>query len=294
MFMPQQPEVIKQSDLLNQVVLDRAELREMGQIEVLWTYPKAHRVFGFICKSGWLGSKKTAFNLDQLDAIGSDGILVNSQPVETDVEKVRQLESLVNYEVWTDAGDRVGKITDYLFDLLTGEIQHYLYVSNGWGGIVGSVYLLPPNYILRLGNQRAVVPEGAVESFGIYRVGIQEKFSKVKDLLKEEQSQVTEEMRSLVQKARSLAEQAKEKAKTIAEQVKEQTAQLVDDFEFEEPPSLRVDRSSSEVDPWDDWEIEDSEKPAPNRSQPKPPEPQKSEPTRSQPSSDPWDDDDWD
>lgn len=302
--MPQQPEVIKQSDLLNQVVLDRASMREMGQIEVLWTYPKAHRVFGFICKSGWLGSKKTAFNLDQLDAIGSDGILVNSLPVETDAEKVRQLECLVGYEVWTDAGDRVGKIVDYIFDLLTGEIQHYLYVSNGWGGIVGSVYLLPPNYILRLGNQRVVVPEGSVESFGVYRAGIQDQFSKVKDLLKEEKSQVTEEMRSLVQKARSLAEQAKEKAKNVAEQVKEQTAQLVDDFDSEEPISPRVDRTSSEVDPWDDWEIEDHKKPEPTRSEfkqpdfkqsePKKPEPKPAEPKRSQPSSDPWDDDDWD
>lgn len=295
--MSQQPTVIKQSDLLHQEVLDRASMREMGQIEVLWTYPKAHRVFGFICKSGWLGSKKTAFNLDQLDAIGSDGILVNSEPVETDAEKVRQLESLVHYEVWTDGGDRVGKIIDFTFDVQSGEIQHYLYVSSGWGGIVGSVYLLPPNYILRLGDRRVVVPEGAVESFAIYRAGIQDQFAKIKDLLKEEKTQVTEEVRSLMQQAREKARSLKQKAKIVAEQMREQTAQLMDEFELDQPEP--VSNATSEPAPWDDWEVEETKPPV---QEPKPTAPKRS-PSRS--ASDPsefreanrtpdvWEDDDW-
>jgi uncharacterized protein YrrD len=291
--MSQQPTVIKQSDLLNQVVLDRASMREVGHIEVLWTYPKAHRVFGFICQSGWLGSRKTAFNLDQLEAIGSDGIITNSPPVETDAEKVRQLESLVNYEVWTDAGDRVGKISDYTFDLQSGEIQHYLYVSSGWGGIGGSIYMLPPNYILRLGNRRAVVPEGAVESFAIYRAGIQEQFSKAKDLLREEKTQVSEEMRSLVQqareKARSLTEQAREKARLVADQVREQTSQFVDDFDLDDFDEPVTASNSSDPDPWDDWEVEERK---PEERQSSTQESRQSEPKRSSRPADAWDDDD--
>ncbi len=254
--MPSQPEIIKHNDLLNQLVLDRTTLQEMGQIEVLWTYPKAHRVLGFICKSGWLGSKKTAFNLDQLDSIGSS-VLVNSKPVDTDAEKVRQIQSLVNCEVWTDAGDRAGKITDYLFDLYTGEIQHYLFTSNGWRGVIGSVYLLPPNYILSFGNQRVLVPEGAIASFATYREGLQGKFSKVTEMLNEENT------RSLLDqaktRAKSLSEQVKERARSVAEQA----SQLVDEFELEDEP-IPQEQPTAGPDPWDDWEVETTPSPSSN------------------------------
>lgn len=277
-------EIVRQSEVLNQTVLDRDSMQELGQVEVLWMYPKVHRVLGFICKSGWLGSRKTAFNLDQLDTIGSNGVLVNSPPVETDAEKVKKLESLIGSEVWTDAGDQVGKIIDYLFDLETGEIQHYLYVSDGWGGIVGNVYLLPPNYILRFGNQRSLVPQESVESFAVYRGGVREKFSKVKDRLKEERTQVTQEARSLAELAREKARLLKEKARSVAEQ----TYEFVEEIALEETEPY----TAAEPDPWDDWEIEPPKKQEvepPKKQEFKPPEPQRS---KSKPS-DVWDDDDW-
>lgn len=287
-------EIVRQSEVLNQTVLDRGSMQELGQIEVLWMYPKVHRVLGFICKSGWLGSKKTAFNLDQLDTIGSNGVLVNSAPVETDAEKVKKLESLVGSEVWTDRGDQVGRIVDYLFDLETGEIQHYLYVSDGWGGIVGSVYLLPANYILRFGNQRVLVPQESVESFAVYRGGVQEKFSKVKDRLKEERSQVTQQVS---QEVKSLAELAREKARRLKEKalsVAEQTYEFVEEIALEETEPYTA--PSSDPDPWDDWEVEPPKKPeVKTKPEVKAPQPQ-SQPQsqRSQSStSDVWDDDDW-
>ncbi|MBD1843139.1 PRC-barrel domain-containing protein [Cyanobacteria bacterium FACHB-63] len=274
-------EIVRQSELLNQTVLDRASMQEVGQVEVLWMYPKVNRVLGFICKSGWLGKKKTAFNLHQLEAIGSDGVLVNSPPVETDVEKVRQLESLVGCELWTDAGDQVGKIVDYLFDLETGEIEHYLYVSDGWGGIVGSVYLLPPNYILRYGSRRVMVPKESVESFAVYRGGMQEKFSKVKDLFSEERGQVTQEVRSLAELAREKARRLKDKARSFTEQAYE----FVEDIALDETEPYAA--PASEPAPWDDWEDE----PAPKSQELKTPvEPKRSSKS---PAADAWDDDDW-
>ncbi|HTL89792.1 MAG TPA: PRC-barrel domain-containing protein [Leptolyngbya sp.] len=272
-------EIVKQSEVLNQTVLDRDSMQELGQVEVLWMYPKVHQVLGFICKSGWLGKKKTAFNLDQLASIGSNSVLVNSKPVETDAEKVKQLESLVGSEVWTDAGDQVGKVVDYLFDLETGEIQHYLYVSDGWGGIVGSVYLLPPNYILRFGNQRVLVPKDSVQSFAVYRGGVQERFSKVKDLLKDEKTQVVQEVRSFAELAREKARQLKDRARSVTEQAYE----FVEEIAIDETEPFVP--SSSEPAPWDDWEVE------PSKAQVKAPNP--TEPKRSHPTSDIWDDD-WD
>ncbi|KAM3094644.1 hypothetical protein ACKFKF_26765 [Phormidesmis sp. 146-12] len=270
--MSKQPEVVKQSDLLNQFVLDRRSLQELGQIEVLWMYLKVHRVLGFICKSGLLGRKKTAFNLDQLDTIGANGVLVNSQPVETDIEKVRQLESLVNCEVWTDAGNKAGKVVDYLFDLETGVIEHYLFISSS---VTGSIYKLPPNYILSLGNRRVLVSEAAVRSFAIYQEGLQEKLYKAADFFKEEKTQVTQEFKSLFQQAKEraqifneqlkekaelLAEQAKETGQVFVEQVKERThevAEIWDDWENE--PIARP--ASAEPDPLEDWDDDDFSEP---------------------------------
>lgn len=269
--MSKQPEVVKQSDLLNQFVLDRRSMQELGQIEVLWMYPKIHRVLGFICKSGLLGRKKTAFNWDQLETIGANGVLVNSKPVDTDIDKVRQLESLIGYEVWTDAGTKAGKVTDYLFNLETGVIEHYLFMSSG---ITGSTYLLPPNYILSLGNRRVLVSEAAVRSFSTYREGIQEKFSKAADFLKEEQSQVTQEVRSLFQQAKEkaqllneqlkeraeiLAEQARETGQVIVEQVRERTHEVAEIWNDSE--EVIQHPKPSEPDPFDDWDDDNFAKP---------------------------------
>ena len=294
--MAQQPEVVKQSELLNQFVLDRSTMAELGQVEVLWMYPKVHRVLGFICKSGWLGQKKTAFNLDQLHTIGQNGILVNSRPVDTDVEKVRQLETLVGWEVWTDAGNKAGKIIDYLFNLRTGVIEHYLFTTSDWSGITGSAYLLPSNYVLKLGNRRVLVSEEAIRSFTLYREGIQEKLTKMTGFLQEEKSQVTQELRSLFSQAKTatetargraqiLAEQAREKAQTLAEQVREKTYDVVEQWDESEVTIEPPD----EPDPLEDWDDEDFVQPTVN-VQAKPVEDQE----RYQPIADKTDPTDWD
>lgn len=231
--MATQPAVVKQSDLLNQLVLDRSTMEELGRVEVLWTYPAAHRVFGFICKSGFLGKQKTAFKLPQIHTLGTSSILVHSQPEATDSEKVQQLESLLNCEVWSDAGNKIGRITDYLFNLQTGEINYYLFASSGWGGITGSIYQLPPNYILSVGSKRVLVPEGAVRSFAVYREGINQKLSKAREVLKEDYSQVTQELRSFVKQARTVTEQAKTKAQSVAEQAKEKAQSFAEQLQEE-------------------------------------------------------------
>lgn len=230
-------EVVKQSDLLNQLVISCNTMEEIGRVEVVWMHPPVHRVLGFICKSGFLGKRKTAYNLSQLKTLGANGVLVQADPVETDAEKVRQLESLINCEIWSDAGNKVGKVTDCLFNLKTGVITQYLFVSSGWGGVTGDVYLLPPKKVLSFGARRVLVPESATRSFTVYQEGLKYKFTKATESIKEDYTQVTQELRSLAkqaqsateqakEKARSLAEQAKEKAQTLSEQLKEETETL--------------------------------------------------------------------
>lgn len=234
-------EIVRQSELLNQLVIDRNTMEELGRVELLWMYPQTHRVLGFICKSGFLGSKKLAFKLAQIEARGANGILTHSQPEQTNSGKVRQLVSLLHHEVWSDTGNKIGKITDCLFNLQTGAITQYLFVSTGWAGITGEVYQLPPTKILSFGVQRVLVSEAAVTSFAVYCEGIQQKMTKAGDFLKKE---ATQEWRSLAQQAQSttqhtkdrlnnLAGQAKERAQSISNQTREKVQTLSEQLKEE-------------------------------------------------------------
>jgi uncharacterized protein YrrD len=219
--MTTQPEVVRHSELLNQLVLDRNTMEELGRIEVLWMYPEVHRVLGFVCKSGFLGNRKTAFKLSQVEALGTNGVITHSPPEDTDAERVRQLESLIGCEVWSRAGDRVGKIIDCVFNLRSGVITDYLMVADQWGGLVGTIYRLPPGKILSWGRRRVLVVEATIQAFDSYRAGIPEKLSKVSHELKEDYTQVTEELRSFTHKAQSLTEQAKNRFQSLTARAKE-------------------------------------------------------------------------
>lgn len=288
--MTTQSEVIRQSDLLNELVLDRNTMEEIGRVEVLWMYPQAHRVLGFICKSGLLGNQKFAFQLSQIDALGDSGVITHAQPEKTEAEKVRQLESLINLEIWSDEGNRIGKITDCLFHLHTGEITHYLFVSSGWSSLVGEVYQLPPSQIQSFGTRRVLVSEAAVYNFDIYQAGISQKLTQAGEAFKEEAVQewstiakraeaTTEQAKTRAQqfsrqfkqttqawneqvkeKTQTWLEQAKEKSQTLAERVKESTQALSEQIEERlETLTVHPEEMNNDFDPEPDLDAFDLE-----------------------------------
>jgi uncharacterized protein YrrD len=317
-------EYIRRSELVDQLVLNRSSLEELGKVEVLWEYPQAHRVLGFICKSGSFDRTRAAFNLDQLDTIGSNGVLVNSDPVETDAERVRQIQSLVHCEVWTDTGNRVGKIVDHVFDLKNGVIRQYLLSSGGFGGFAGNIYALYPSQILSWGSRRVLVSAAIVEGLEVYQPGLQDRVSKLRDTLREERGQASQSLQSLAsrakRKAQVLAEQAREQAQILgtellesAEQVKERVRDLGDELlegDYRDDYRRRDDRGDNDRydDRYDDdFDFDDWEEAPPPRRPPEPPrqklnlepkQPPRTQEARSNPRRssgdrdfDPWEDD---
>ena len=226
--MTPQPETIRQSELLNQLVIDRTTMEEIGRVEVLWAYPPAHKVLGFVCKSGLLGAKKFAFNLGQIHTLGAS-ILVNSGAQETDGDKVSQLESLIGSEVWSEAGERIGKVIDCVFNLKTGAISDYLVSPGGLAIVTDGVYRLPPSKILSTGRRRVLITEAAARSLEPYRTGIKGRLNKVTDSLKQEYTGATAGLRSLTQRAQSAADQAKDRARRLADQTRDRAEQLRED-----------------------------------------------------------------
>ncbi len=255
--MPTVPEAIRHSELLNQLVLNRATREELGRVEILWMYPPAHRVLGFICKSGFLGNQKSAFKLSQIEAIGVNGILTHSQPDATDTDRVRQLESLIHSEVWSNGGEKVGKIIDCVFNLQSGAISDYLMVGDRLSTLAGTIYRLPINRISSLGRKRVLVSDRTIQAFPLYREGIQQKISKASNAVKDDYTQVTQELRSIAQRAqdtrlqttsqlKNLAEQAKERAQEFNEQIREGAETFVE--QVKETTETLVERIQEQAD----------------------------------------------
>ncbi|WP_421656264.1 PRC-barrel domain-containing protein [Leptothermofonsia sp. ETS-13] len=224
--MTAQPEVVKQSELVNQLVINRDNMEELGRVEVLWMYAPSHRVLGFVCKAGLLSKRKKAFKLSQVSSLGTNGILTHSQPEETDAEKVSRLESVINCEIWSDSGQKVGKIIDYIFNLKTGEISKYLFISSHLDFVTGEIYQLFPSQVLSIGRRRVLVPEYALKNLSIYREGIKQKLTRATEFLKEEKEQVAQELKTLTQRAQETTQQAKGRFRNLTEQLKDRVQSI--------------------------------------------------------------------
>ncbi|KAI9134506.1 PRC-barrel domain-containing protein [Acaryochloris sp. CCMEE 5410] len=211
--------IMRHSQLLNRLVIDRDTTEELGRIDVVWMHPPAHRVMGFICKPGFMTKQRYAFNLKQLYRIGPESILVSSGAAETNVKEVALLETLIGLELWTDAGERLGRIIDCLFDRQTGNITHYLFKSGGWRGFTSGVYQLPPRAVMSFGRKKVLVTAKVSANLKVFQEGLEDRLVQVSDLIK---SGYTQELDSLTSRAQKLTQQAEERLQKLAEQANEQ------------------------------------------------------------------------
>jgi uncharacterized protein YrrD len=215
---------LRHSELVHRLVLDRITLEEFGRVEVVWMDPQSDRVMGFVSKSSRFTKKRFAFKLSQLLTIGAEGIVVNSLPVETDTDHVGVLETLIGHELWSDAGDRLGYITDCLFHLETGEITHYLFRSQGWHGFMDSIYKLPTRGIVQMGKKRVLFAQQAVPYITTYQEGLEQKVVQVAEDLQSRLETAQSATQRVGKQVRAIAQQATQKAKSIREEFPPQEA----------------------------------------------------------------------
>ncbi|MEQ9482582.1 PRC-barrel domain-containing protein [Coleofasciculus sp. F4-SAH-05] len=215
-------ELLKQSELLNRLVLDRHTTEEVGRVTQLWLDWQAHRVVGLTCKSGFLGGKKHHITWEQVNTVGSDSILVNSLKEETESETLELLESPIGVEVWTDAGNKVGKFVDYIIEPETGAIVNYLYSSSGWQGMMDGIYTLAPVAVSSVGKKRIIVLEEAVKNSDQYTEGIHERMSQAAEFIRSDYKKTLEDMESLKQGVPQVTENLTDQAKSAGDKFKEQ------------------------------------------------------------------------
>ncbi len=221
-----QQELVKQSEVLNQLVLDRGTAEELGRVDHLWLNPQFHQVVGLTCKSGFLGSKKRSFSWAQIEAIGSDSVLVDNSPEEVDLEKSESAVSLIGHEVWTDAGDKAGKIVDYLFVPQTGAVINYLFISSGWRGVLDGIYVLPCTAIASAGSKRVIVADAVAQVPQQYAEGLNQKASQAADFLKEDLKKTHGDWEAIRRSAQNITEQVKDTTEKVTKIAKEKLSEV--------------------------------------------------------------------
>ncbi|MGF1536513.1 MAG: PRC-barrel domain-containing protein, partial [Elainellaceae cyanobacterium] len=147
-------DILQYRDLAGRLVLDSQTMAELGWVDTLWMYPQRNRVLGVVCRPGRFGAKRLVFKLTQLDTVGENSLLMRGDPEPTVAAKVQQLESLIGQEVWSDRGERVGKLIDCLFNPENGVILRYLMTPGPWAAVTDGTYLLSPKKIISFSAKR--------------------------------------------------------------------------------------------------------------------------------------------
>lgn len=114
--------------------------------------------------------------LDTVSRTG-DVILVEDEDVLADVD-VEAYSPLINSEVITEAGEPLGRVRDFQFDLESGTVSSLIIASLGLPQIpeqVISTYELPIEEVVSSGPNRLIVFEGAEERLSQITVGFLER-----------------------------------------------------------------------------------------------------------------------
>ncbi|MCU0547186.1 MAG: PRC-barrel domain-containing protein [Oscillatoriaceae cyanobacterium Prado104] len=218
-------QIVRRADLLNRRTIDRRTAVEVGRVDQLWVDPQSHRTLGFTCKSGLLGTKKRWFAWAQVDAVG-ENVFVNINPELPELQQPEQAISTIGLEVLTDAGNKAGTVTDFLFDARTGAVVGYLFKSSGWRGVLDGIYVLPVAAISTIGSKRAIVSEVAVLEPQQYAEGLHQKMSQVAEFLQDDFDKTLKNVEGVKRGAQSLAEKLQDKAQEVKEVAQVKVAEL--------------------------------------------------------------------
>ncbi|MEO0409919.1 MAG: hypothetical protein AAF289_21465, partial [Cyanobacteria bacterium P01_A01_bin.135] len=216
----------------DRLVLDSQTMAEVGRVDTLWMYPQRNRVLGVICRPGRFGAQRLVFKLTQMTA-AEEGLVMQGEPEPTVAAKVQQLESLIDQEVWSDRGERVGKIVDCLFNPENGVILRYLIVSSPWASLTEGTLLLSPKQIVSFSAKRTLITAEAADALAVYEPGLRQRLAQIREMLKEDyvnsvarelqslSTQVQSQFQSFTQRAQgqmeSLLQQTRERARSVSE-----------------------------------------------------------------------------
>ncbi|MGB3402429.1 MAG: PRC-barrel domain-containing protein [Microcoleaceae cyanobacterium] len=232
--MSQQPEALKQSELLNRLVLDRQTAEKVGRISQLLLDNHAQKVIGIVCKSGLFGKEKQILSWEQIEAIGQDSILVQL-PQTPLLEIADSIQPPINKELWTTAGNKVGKVLEFFFNPNTGSVLSYLFSTNGLQGVMDGVYLLAPGAISSVGTQRMIVLEIAVQNPPKYTEGLARKLDQATVFLHQDYQKTKRDLTTIQQKTQGIVGIVKDMTQNVTQKVQAKSTESQPSDEKSDP-----------------------------------------------------------
>lgn len=234
--------IIRLSELLGRVVLDPSTASEIGSVDRLWLDPRTHQIIGISCLSGLVVIHQQSLSWSQIDAIGAEGLVARTisgvQPTKPDF-----VVTEIGQEVWTDAGNRIGTLTDYRIDLETGDVLDYLFTPSGWRGITEGTYRFAPSAIVSMNNQRMLITAAAAQAAEPFGGGLKQSVAQLADVLKEDYARTQQDLHLVADRLQSSTQKA-------AERLKAKLADTIDQFQSpaeEEPAPRRLDDAEAET-----------------------------------------------
>ena len=155
-----------------------------------------------------------------------ENVFVTINPELPELHQPEQAVCPIGLEVLTDSGNKAGTVVDYLFDVRTGTVIHYLFKSSGWRGVLDGIYLLPVAAISTIGSKRAIVSEAAVSEPQLYAEGLHKKVGLVAEFLHEDFDRTLKNVAGVKRDAQSLAEKFQDKALEVRDVAQEKVAEL--------------------------------------------------------------------
>jgi len=185
--------MFKRSELINRLVLNYQTTESVGKLDNILLDLQNHQIKGLISKSGLLGRERCYFYWNQVETIGKDSILVAYES-EVEIKSSELVNTLIGAELWTDSGNKVGAIVDYIIDSESGKVLTYLFTSNGWAGITDGLYRLSPDDVINLANKRLIARHEAVENAEQYSKGIGDRIHQVTEFIKDDFEQTKKDL----------------------------------------------------------------------------------------------------
>jgi len=130
------PKEILLSELLNYNVKGNMTLN-YGIGENVWMHPPVHRILGWYSRPSNFNLKRNVWRLNQVSQIIDNEIYVRGEPAISDLATLNRFPTLVEANLISKNGSKIGVIADFLFDMKSGKIKHYL-VSRSSPKIPGS------------------------------------------------------------------------------------------------------------------------------------------------------------
>ena len=108
-----------------------------GNGDNVWMHPPVHRILGWYSRPSNFDLKRNVWRLNQISQIIDNEIYVKGDPAISDLATLNRFPTLIEANLINVNGSKIGVIADFLFEMKTGKIIHYL-VSRSNPKIPGS------------------------------------------------------------------------------------------------------------------------------------------------------------